>query len=93
MFASIGTLFVGIFVGLYTYQFLADFFKFDEKTYDKAIRDHFGCQKNDFTFFHSGEDDFYIATVDGKEYEVKFSDNKPRKIIYCEPTKAIVEDL
>lgn len=50
----------------------------------KAIREKFKCERNEYTYFCEGRDDFYIATVKGIEYRIKFSLKSPLRVIYCE---------
>jgi hypothetical protein len=57
---------------------------YEEKLLDKAIQKEFNCERNEYTFFPEGVDDFYICTIKGNEYRIKFSKNKPIKIVYNE---------
>ncbi|OTN83972.1 hypothetical protein A5819_003522 [Enterococcus sp. 7E2_DIV0204] len=75
---------LGVVVGLVSYPNIASIFKFQERGQERAICKKFDCKKNEFTYFYSENDDFFIATVNGKEYHIKFSQKKPTQVIYSE---------
>lgn len=72
----------GVLVAIASYANIIKLFRVQENRQERAICEEFRCRKNDFTYFWSGEDDFYIVTVQGKEYHVKFSQNNPLKVVY-----------
>lgn len=86
------TLVAGVIVGLVSYENVASIFKFQERSQERAIRKKFNCKKNDFTYFYSENDDFFIATVHGKEYHIKFSKNRPTQVIYSQELETIPTD-
>lgn len=81
--------FAGIIIAVASYENVIKLFKVYENRQEKAICKEFDCNKNDFTYFWSGEDDFYIVTVHGKEYHVKFSQNNPMKVVYRQELEMI----
>jgi hypothetical protein len=81
---AIGIIAVGVLIGFMAHDSIESIFKMKEKRQEKALCEHFNCNKNDFSYFWSQYDDFFVATVKNKEYHVKFSQNQPIKVIFAQ---------
>lgn len=69
--------------GLGGYQ-LANFPKIIEIQQQRAIQNHFSVEANEFTYESEGVESNYLLSLDDKEYRIKFSKNKPMKVVYAE---------
>lgn len=64
---------------------LAGLPKIQKMQQNKAIQDRFEIESNEFTYFiENVEEGSYILSHGSKEYRIKFSDNKPLRVVYVE---------
>lgn len=78
----IGLFIFGLGFGYLIRHTIESLFHLENRMQVKAIQKHFSCAKNDFTYFFENNDDFYIVSLKDKEYRIKFSLNKPCKVVY-----------
>ncbi|EZP99903.1 hypothetical protein Z971_04955 [Enterococcus faecium VRE0576] len=69
--------------GVGGYQ-LASFPKWIEMQQNRAIQNHFHVKANEYTYFVEGIEDGFILSLQDTEYRIKFSSNKPLKVVYVE---------
>jgi hypothetical protein len=70
--------------GIGGYQ-LAGIPKIQKLQQNKAIQKEFGLEANEYTYFPENEiEGAYILSQGSKEYRIKFSDNKPMRVVYVE---------
>lgn len=64
---------------------LAGLPKVRELQQNKAIQNHFQIEANEYTYFIENEaEGAFILSHGSKEYRIKFSDNKPLRVVYVE---------
>lgn len=52
---------------------------------NKAIQEHFKISSNEYTYFtENAEEGSFILSTGDQEYRIKFSDNKPLRVVYVE---------
>ncbi|WP_368741675.1 hypothetical protein [Enterococcus faecalis] len=76
-------LFLLVVGGVGGYQ-LASFPKWVEMQQNRAIQNHFHVKANEYTYFVEGVEDGFILSLQDTEYRIKFSSNKPLKVVYVE---------
>lgn len=70
--------------GVGGYQ-VANMPKIREMQRNKAIQSHFKLDANEYTYFEEiPEEGAFILSHGDKEYRIKFSDNKPLRVVYVE---------
>lgn len=70
--------------GLGGYQ-VANMPKVREMQQNKAIQNHFKLDANEYTYFvENSEEGSFILSHSDKEYRIKFSNNKPLRVVYVE---------
>lgn len=79
----IGGLFLLIIGGVGGYQ-VASLPKWIELQQNKAIQRYFEVEANEYTYFAEGVEDGHILSLQDLEYRIKFSTNKPLKVVYVE---------
>lgn len=69
---------------------LASVPKIKEMKRNRAIQERFDVQANEFTFVleDTVEQTYILATKD-QEYRIKFSDNAPMKVVFCEALETV----
>lgn len=69
-------------IGGYT---LAGLPKVRDMQQNKAIQNHFEIEANEYTYFPENEvEGSYILSHGNQEFRIKFSDNKPLRVVYVE---------
>lgn len=59
--------------------------KLREMQENKAIQSHFKIDANEYTYFvENKEEGSFILSHSDKEFRIKFSDNKPLRVVYAE---------
>lgn len=76
-------LFLLVIGGVSGYQ-LATFPKWVEIQQNRAIQNHFNVKSNEYTYFVEGVEDGFILSLKDTEYRIKFSANKPLKVVFVE---------
>lgn len=86
LLSGIVLLIIGGFGG---YQ-VANLPKLKEMKRNRAVQDRFNIQANDFTLIleDTVEQSYLLATND-VEYRIKFSDNSPMKVVFCEALETV----
>lgn len=76
--------------GIGGYQF-ANMPKLIEMQQNKAIQTHFKVKANEYTYFAEEIEDGFILSLKDLEYRIKFSINKPLKVVYVEELAPVEE--
>lgn len=69
--------------GVGGYQ-LANFPKWVEMQQNRAIQNHFHVEANEYMYVAEGVEEGFILSLQDTEYRIKFSSNKPLKVVYVE---------
>lgn len=71
------------------YQF-ANLPKVKDMKRNRAVQDRFNIQSNDFTLvLEEPIEQTYILAAEDIEYRIKFSDNTPMKVVFCEALETV----
>ncbi|WPH48351.1 hypothetical protein SHT67_14325 (plasmid) [Enterococcus faecalis] len=79
-------IFLLIIGGIAGYQ-VASMPKFIVMQQNKAIQNYFGVKSNEYTYYFEnaeGVEDSFILSLENTEYRIKFSKNKPIKVVFAE---------
>lgn len=76
--------------GVGGYQ-LASIPRWIEMQQNRAIQNYFDVNANEYTYFYEDVNDGFILTLDNAEYRIKFSNNKPVKIVFAQELEPIEE--